>query len=352
MTFDYLIVGQGIAGTVLAFKLMQENKSVCVIDNHHHLSSSKIAAGIVNPITGRKYVKSWMIDDLIPESRETYFALEKLLDIKVIHDANIIRTIPNREAQLNWERIELDDSATKYIVDKPSLGNYNSILKPLFDFGELTKSFRVDMKNLLASFRDYLEKDKRLILEKFDYNKLIFDESLIEYKGIKANNIIFSEGFHATQNPFFNYLPFQPAKGEAIIFTLDNFHADKILRHKQFMVPFGNGEFWSGGGYEWKQLDDTTTIKFKDNWLTQMSDMINSKPTIIEHKAAVRPAVKGRRPLIGNHPRIKNVYIFNGMGTKGASLVPYWAKHLVSHLLRGENISDEVSISRFLSYYE
>jgi len=352
MIYDFLIVGQGIAGTVLAFKLMQKNQSVCVIDNHHHLSSSKIAAGIINPITGRKYVKSWRIDDLIPASKNTYHAMEQELGIKILHQSNIIRTIPNREAQLNWERIELDESATKYIVNKPSLGAYESIIHPIYDFGELTNSYRVDMKELLTSFKDQLIQNKQLHLENFEYNAMTFDESQIHYKGIKAKQIIFCEGFQATKNPLFKYLPFQPAKGEAIIFKLGDFKAEKFLRHRQFIVPIGEGKFWSGGGYEWKQLDGEVTETFKSNWLAQMAEMIKSTPEIVEHQAAVRPAVKGRRPLIGNHPQLKNVYIFNGMGTKGASLVPFLADQLVLHLLKGEEINEEVNIKRFLSFFQ
>ena len=351
MIYDFLIVGQGIAGTVLAHKLIKNNKTVLVIDNFHKLSSSIIAAGLVNPITGRRYVKSWMIDDLIPTSRSTYSELEQLLEIKIIQQANIIRTIPHREAQLNWERIELDQSATKYIVEKPSLGKYESIIHPIFDFGELKQSFRVDMKILLGSFREYLIKNSQILLEKFEHDHFTFDESLVDYKGIKAKKIIFSEGSQAIENPLFKYLPFQPAKGEALIFKLGTFNADKFLRHKQFIIPLGDGTFWSGGGYDWKQFDDEITEEFRSSWLSQMSELVKITPKILEHKAAVRPAVKGRRPLIGNHPRLKNVYIFNGMGTKGASLVPFWADHLVSHLLLEHAINDEVDIKRFASYY-
>jgi len=352
MIYDYLIIGQGIAGTVLAFKLMQKNQSVFVIDNHHHLSSSKVAAGIINPITGRKYIKSWRIDDLMPAAKTSYNALEKLLDAKILHQSNIIRTIPNREAQLNWERIELDKTALKYIVDQADMGAYQSIIHPVFDYGELKDSYRVDMNVLLDGFKTYLINERRIQFENFDYTDLSFDESEINYKGLRAKQIIFCEGFQATKNPLFKYLPFQPAKGEAIIFKLGDFEAKKILRHKQFIVPLKEGKFWSGGGYEWKKLDDEPTESFRENWLQQMKEMIKPSVEIVDHRAAVRPAVKGRRPLIGNHPEQKNVYIFNGMGTKGASLVPFWADQFVLNLLEGKNLSEEVDITRFISHYQ
>ena len=61
---DYLIVGQGIAGTLTAFQLLERNKKICIIDDGNKTSSSSVAAGMINPVTGRKYVKSWMIEKI------------------------------------------------------------------------------------------------------------------------------------------------------------------------------------------------------------------------------------------------------------------------------------------------
>jgi len=347
MIYDYLIIGQGVAGTVLAHNLIAQGKSVQIIDNHHATSSTKAAAGIINPITGRRFVKSWMIDQLLPVALENYKALEDLLDIKIIYQANIIRVIFNEESQRHWDRVQLDESAKKYIVNKPDISTYKQILKPIFGFGELKHSYRIDMSKLIESFQQYANTEKIITLENFDFSSLTFDESLVTYKGLKANRIVFCEGYKAIENPLFKDLPFQPAKGQAIKFKLENFSTNKMLRHRQFMVPFGDDTYWSGGGYQWDDLNENISKEFLKKWTEDMSDIITQKPKVVSHKAAVRPAVKGRRPFLGNHPRHKNAYIFNGMGTKGASLVPYWAKHLVSHMEKCEPIAEQVDIQRF-----
>lgn len=347
MTYDYLLVGQGIAGTILAHKLITQGKSVHLIDNKHINSSTRIAAGIINPITGRKFVKSWMVDQLLPAAINTYTELEEELGIKIIHPSNIIRVIFNEESSRHWERIQLNDSAQKYIVDEPNISSYKDILHPLFGFGELTKSCRIDMAKLIQTYQIKLSKEALISFEQFDYESLIFDESQINYKGLKAERIIFCEGYKSIENPFFSYLPFQPAKGQAIKFRLDGFIADKMLRHRQFIVPLIQGEFWSGGGYQWDDLNENVSEEFLKKWSQDMSSIIKLNPELVEHKAAVRPAVKGRRPMLGNHPRYKNAYIFNGMGTKGASLVPYWADHMVSYLENDQMLDSQVDISRF-----
>ena len=55
--YDFLIIGQGIAGTLLAEELLANQQSVFIIDKYHPNSSSNIATGIVNTITGRKLVQ-------------------------------------------------------------------------------------------------------------------------------------------------------------------------------------------------------------------------------------------------------------------------------------------------------
>ena len=52
--FDYLIIGQGLAGSMLAFQLIARGQRVLVIDNDYQGNASQVAAGIINPITGHR----------------------------------------------------------------------------------------------------------------------------------------------------------------------------------------------------------------------------------------------------------------------------------------------------------
>ena len=350
MTFDYLIIGQGLAGTLLAYFLQKENKSVHVIDNGHKNSASKIAAGIINPITGRRYVKSWKIDELIPASLNTYKSIEKDLSLTLLHQQNILRVIFDKKAQRYWDDLILKDNASNYLCNEKDLAHYKDILKPIHDFGELT-GYRVNLELLISAYANVLSEKQKLTIENFNYELVEIGKSHIEYQGLKARHLIFCDGARAIHNPFFNYLPFQPAKGEAFRIKLKDFNGSKILRHKQFIVPMDHSMFWSGGGYEWDQLDEIPTSEFKDKWSNDLKDMINLSPEIFDHRAAVRPAVKGRRPLLGTHPKYNNLHIFNGLGTKGASLAPYFVFQLIDQLLNQRPIDEEVNIERFKSLY-
>ncbi|MEL7021711.1 MAG: hypothetical protein AAGK47_08885, partial [Bacteroidota bacterium] len=62
-----------------------------------------------------------------------------------------------------------------------------------------------------------------------------------------------------------------------------------------------------------------------------------------------RPTVKDRRPFLGKHPDFSRLAIFNGLGTKGASLGPYFAQQMTNHLLQQTALEPDVDITRFAS---
>jgi glycine/D-amino acid oxidase-like deaminating enzyme len=59
-------MAQGISGTMLSWFLHKAGKSFIVIDEGNSNTASKVAAGIINPVTGRRFVYTWMIDELMP----------------------------------------------------------------------------------------------------------------------------------------------------------------------------------------------------------------------------------------------------------------------------------------------
>ena len=71
MQVDYLIIGQGICGTMLSWFLHKEGKTFLIIDDNNENASSKIAAGIINPVTGRRYAYTWMIDEVMTFAVQT-----------------------------------------------------------------------------------------------------------------------------------------------------------------------------------------------------------------------------------------------------------------------------------------
>ncbi len=344
---DYIIVGQGLAGTLLAHFLQDGGKSVFLIDAGEQGTATKVAAGIINPITGRRYVKSWKVDTLIPFAKETYRSLEVLLGISIFHPRPIIRTLFNVREENDWLARTADPAYAPYMQDVADLENYQDHSIKAFSYGELKHSAQVDIGLLAKTYRLLFKEKDQLLEEKFDYEKIDFEGGKIRYGNMEAEKLIFCEGAQAVSNPFFNYLPFGGAKGEVLIVRIKETHFEKILKHRVFIVPLTDGTYWIGSSYNWKFEHSQPTEDGRQFLAARLEEVLKVPFEIVEHRAAVRPTVKDRRPFLGSHPEWPQLYIFNGLGTKGASLGPYWAKQMARHLLLDVPLDKEVDIQRF-----
>lgn len=347
-TYDYLIVGQGLAGTLLAHFLLQAKKTVLLVDDHHKGAASKVAAGIINPITGRRYVKSWRIDDLLPFARQIYRQLEQQLNISFYHPNHVIRSLFNRREENDWQLRLGQEGYQKYMLAKADLGSYAEHTLPAFSYGEVQNAAQVDLGKLVSTYADHFLEQDQLIREPFDFSALAVHQHEVHYKGYTARQLIFCEGHQAAQNPFFNYLPFGGAKGEVLIIRIPDAQFEKMLKHRVFIVPLEGNRYWVGSSYEWDYQDDQPTSAGRAFLEERLRDMLSVPFEVVAHLAAIRPTVKDRRPFLGQHPEFASLFIFNGLGTKGASLGPFWAKHMADHLVSGNPIDSAVNISRFM----
>lgn len=345
---DYIVVGQGLVGTLVAFSLLQRGKSIKVIDNNHRHAASKVAAGIINPVTGKKYVKSWKIDKLIPEAREIYTALENQLEEVFLTDRNMLRVLPNNKSVNNWEVRKTDPLYDNYIARDTSQDPFPDHIRKKHGWGEVTNALHVHLPKLIAKYSTYLKRENLLVEEDFNYEELEASDYGWRYNQTEARQLIFCEGYKAhTLNPYFSYLPFQPAKGEAVFVRLADSSINKMLKDREFLLHIEDNLYWSGGGYDWTELNEIPTKEFYIQWKKHIEELLKVEFSKEEHIAGVRPSVTDRRPMVGRHPTHKNLIICNGMGTKGTSLAPYCIKNLLGHLEEQDALDKEIDVARF-----
>lgn len=343
-TYDFIIVGQGIAGSLVTHFLLQQDKKVLVIDKYNPNSASNIAAGVVNPITGRKMVKSWLIDDILPFAKSTYRKLETQLQTSFFYEQDIYKLFTSKEDIEIWNKKKEVEEYKNYlggIVD----GISKNIETP-FGVGVIKQCCWMDVPVFVKAYRDFLLKENVLIDEVFNFEDLIVSDK-IQYKNISADKIIFCEGFKVHQNPFFNFVEFSFAKGEQFVIHAPELKSDKMLNKNIFILPKKSDSYTVGSTFIWNDLNESVTTEGRNEINDKLKRIINCPYSVIEEKAGIRPTVKDRRPVVGAHPNYQNLFIFNGLGTKGVSLAPYFAMHLIDFLFSNENIMKEIDVKRF-----
>ncbi len=347
-----LIIGQGLAGTVLAFTLMEDEKNeVIILDNNPITSSSKVAGGLFNPIVFKRLMHSWNANILIPKLKEYYLKIGNLLEIKLIYNLPIYKILPNEDEKQFWlkksKQVEMWDYLAQDIIE-----NYKEeYLEQYSGFAEVYNSGYIDLKLLLSKSREYFINQNMYIESTFDFTKLKIDNNKAIYENQIYDYIIFAEGYKAQYNPYFNWLPYVPAKGEVLTLKIENYNSKVIINKNIGIVPIGNDLYKIVATYNWTNLNEDTTIEAKEELISKLKEVLKTEFVVINQESGIRPSVLDRRPIIGNHPNDNKLLIFNGLGTKGVMLAPYVADILKNNILYNLEINSEINISRFYKYY-
>lgn len=339
---DYIIVGQGIAGTWLSHELISRGHEIVVFDHETANTSSKKAAGLYNPITGRKMVKTWRADDFFPNLEAEYEKLEKVLGSKFLYPKPIYRPFRNIEDLNDWQGKQEDPSLGTYLK---FLANKSLAIKDVNDpLGGLvlSKSGYVDLPSLISAYRKLLTSKGLYIGELFKSENLIFQNGKVEYENWIAKKVVFCEG--VVGSGLWGNLPFRPVRGEIIDIICD-LDSEYIINQGVFMIP-KKDHFTVGSTYDHSLLTYEPQQKGIENILARLEKIYKGAIKVKEARAGVRPATHDRKPYIGFHKEFQTLGIFNGFGTKGVSLSPYFAKHFVDVLEGRLEIDEEVNVQR------
>lgn len=345
--FDYILIGQGLTGTILTEHLLNKKKSVLVIDNNQNHCSS-VAAGIINPIVFKRITKSWRADDLIPKANQFYTKIEQENNISILDQRDIVKIFNSFEEQNNWLAKMSDPSFSQYLSNGEKSNFESSNYHHKFGYGVVKGSARLDVKTFLKTCKDNYIKKEVFLEDTFNFDDLKITDSEVEYKNYSADKIIFCEGYRLKKNPYFNYLNLINTKGETIDVKVNDYSVDYSLSRGFFMYPHPNSTYTVGATYSWHDETLNTTEEAKNELLEKVSSTLLNKTTeVISHKVGIRPTTTDHKPLIGQHPEHKNLFVFNGLGTKGVMIAPYFAEQFVNHLEENLSLDKEVDIKRF-----
>jgi glycine/D-amino acid oxidase-like deaminating enzyme len=380
---DVLIIGQGICGTFLSLELERAGLSYVVTDEMRPFAASRVAAGLINPVTGRRLVTTWMIDELLSYTHARYGQLTEIFGAPFLEAASVTDLFPTAQMRLAFlKRFEEDPHYLQLPVNEHY---WSDCFHYELGYGVISPCYLVDMPGLLAAARKRMLERGILREERFVLRELEVKggaakvsgvpegrgaagvpegrsapgsvwEAGVSYRDIDARWVIFCDGIESFENPYFSRLPFAPNKGEVLIVDIPELagrvgergvDGRTIFKKGISLAPWRDNLFWVGSSYEWSFEDAGPTVAFREKTERAMKEWIKLPFRIADHLASVRPATLERRPFVGLHPVYPAVGILNGMGTKGCSLAPYFARQLVEYLSVGSPIQPEADILRF-----
>jgi len=346
---DYIIVGCGLAGIAFCEQLRKHKKSFIVFDDASQ-NSSPVAAGLYNPVVLKRFTEAWKGKDLLDMALPMYKNLEQLLNVNLDYKLPVYRKFSSVEEQNEWFTAT-DKPSLQNCLSTKIIKNSNPKINAPYGFGEVLNTGRIDTGELIKYYRKYLENLNQIIFETFDYQLLKISNNSIQYKDLVIGNLICSEGFGVQSNPFFKELPLSATKGEIITIKSPDLKIDFILKASVFIIPIGDDLYIVGATYNWADKTKSITEDAKLELTEKLKTIITCDFEIVNQVTGIRPTVKDRRPLVGSHPSYKNVFVLNGLGTRGVLIAPYIAEQLYNLIEYREPLDKEIDIKRLNSIF-
>jgi glycine oxidase len=343
MKVDYIVVGQGLAGSAIAAQLIKLKKHFVVFDDADSNNSSRIAAGLFNPITGRKMSLTWLAHKLFPYLDQFYKELEHQSGESFFHPMPLYRPFISIEEQNEWI-VRQAEPAYAGFIEKIHTNNYESAVFNPYGGLLLRQCGFLNTQKYIQAIGILIQRHATLLREVFSPEEIQISENSVSYKDWQAGRLIWCTGVH--QNKFFDWLPIRPLKGETLSIKAA-LRRELIINRGVYMVPEG-GDCWRvGSTYNFHDKKPEASEEGRRELERRIRELIRVPFNVVDHQWGFRPTTPDRRPIAGAHPVHKNLIIFNGLGTKGVSLAPYFSEVLVRWLEKEGSINKEVDIDRF-----
>ncbi len=293
--------------------------------------------------------KTWLADDIFPFLHQWYPKAEDLLGTTFFCPVPIYRPFMTETEREEWTPLTATPEFQNYSESVASGTRGGAITDP---HGGLLvqQGAYVNVIGWMGGVRDFLQSRARYREERFRDEDLVVGSS-VRYGDLEAKKIVFCRGLAEVKSAWFGKIPLRPLKGETLTVRMKLSRAQVISRGV-YIVPYGDADqFVVGSTYEHAPFQDGVTKQGRSLLLERLGALVNTPVDVIHQDWGIRPTVVDRRPILGEHPEHPNLIIFNGLGTKGVSLSPYFASVLADWMEKGVPMPKEINISRFNALY-
>jgi glycine/D-amino acid oxidase-like deaminating enzyme len=324
---DVLVVGQGLAGTLLGWELEQAGIPFVVVDAGHDGAASTAAAGLINPVTGRRLVKSWRVDALLPLAREVYGAIGTAWEVPLWRELGVRRRWADERERTVHARKQASGELAPYAPEPADESGF-----------WIRGAARVDPGVLLGAARARWLATGRLRPGRIDPRE----------ETDRHGWVIDCSGRAAAGRPGLDFVPWEFSRGEALTLAVEGLDPGEVRHCRHSLVPAAEGTAWIGATQEpgLSRLEPSRAAR--QELEESARTLLDGKEfAVLAQHVGVRVTLPDRRPIAGPVPGVSGLGICNGLGSKGVLWAPFLARQWIRHLAAGEAFDSEISIQRF-----
>lgn len=332
--YDCLIVGQGLAGTTLAWHLIQRGVRVLVVDRELTSTASRVAAGLMTPLTGKRFAVTDNWHDYRQPAAEFYRRIEKETRVACFEECPAMR----------WAK----NAAEQQKIKERAVAGFRSLAELITSDGKspgtalggivMPTAARLDVTRYLDASREWFRQHQSYVCGRVDPESLSLDldgKLLVRSLNVIARLAIYCVGYDSA--PALQHgLPFNPAKGETLRVRIPDYKEQRVTHRGIWLVPEQGDEFLVGATYDRERLDTEPTAEGRAALLKPLAQLISSsaerRVEVISHQAAVRPVLSDRQPVARFLKESQPIGIFNGLGSKGTLTAPAIASRFADEI--------------------
>jgi len=308
-----IIVGGGLAGSLLAWSLMQRDIRVFIYADDKPCAS-RVAAGLINPVTGQRFVLAEHTPTMLTFALAFYRNIEQQLEISCFHETPMKRLFSSKKEVENCQKRLKNCTYQPYLQDEPA----PKLLRAEFGGISQQQTAWLDTNVLLDALHTYFKQKKCI--------------SFSTYSDTFSNtNMVYCQGYQSSENPLFSWLPLQPSHGEIITCKTEQELPNYIVNQSKWLLPLSKHTCRMGATYDTSTLTPSLHESSKQKLLHFAHQLFLEPHTfeVVAHQAGIRPTTLDKQPLIGIHPKHLNRAIFNGFGSRGSLMIPWYANQFL-----------------------
>ena len=346
--YEYLILGQGLAGSLMAWRLRHAGAKVLVVDGGKQ-NASRVAAGLISPVTGRRWVKTQHFELLLDVARTTYRLLETELGVTLWYEHPLLRLYRDESERALAGRRTRDPAYRDLLGPELEAGTAGYGLADDLGGRMILQTAHLATTSLLDHLQIWLKRKDAFCQQEIDYEEIAINDSGIHWQGLKFDFAIFCEGWRVIHNPWFSDLPWQPSAGEILTLACQKFLLPYPINRGIWLLPGENGMMRLGATYRWHPLSEEPSAEGVKSLIAAFQRMFHQPPRhrCIAVATGIRPNTLDHSPILGPHPQYSRLILCNGFGSKGSLYAPWCCLRLTEHLLHGQPLPRHIDIGRY-----
>jgi glycine oxidase len=347
--WDAIIVGQGLAGTTLAWHLMSAGQHVLVIDAEEPVTSSKIAAGLITPITGKRMSLSWRNDEFLPLAKAFYTSIEARTGTRFFHNRTAVRLFSTEADQQLWSKRQGEPSYAAHVLAQQPNPLLAADISDSSAGGFAMHAAQLDVAAYLAASRTaFAASGCYAVLSLNWQHEVTFGATEITIPQHRTRRLISCEGYTATRNPYFSHVPSNAAKGDILTVRFPQPMPFQSLHRDLWVAPTAEPDvFRVGSTYDWTTLDQVPSAAARAKIEAKLQALLQVPYTVLDHQAAVRPIIHRSEAVIGVHSQHQGLGYFNGLGSKGSLHAPWFARCFTAFLVQGTPLPEALNLRKY-----